>query len=94
LSDVSFIPSNILLQQIRRDCARAGFSSATPEVIGAPSFEIGWSGPRSRLAYSAVRLRMMRERSRFLDELCLGILIEFRQRAYPIFSKAVAKLSE
>jgi hypothetical protein len=37
---------------------------------------------------------MMRERSRFLDELCLGSLIEFRQRARPIFSKAVAMPSE
>jgi hypothetical protein len=46
LSDVSFIPQNVLLEQIRRYCARGGFFSATVEVIGAPSFEIGWSGPR------------------------------------------------
>src|SRR5207253_6199994 len=48
LSDVSFIPQNILLEQIRRYCARGRFFSATPEVIDAPSFEIGWSGPRGR----------------------------------------------
>jgi hypothetical protein len=27
-----------------RYCARGGFFTTTPEVIGAPSFEIGWSG--------------------------------------------------
>jgi hypothetical protein len=37
---------------------------------------------------------MMRERLRFLDELCLGSLIEFGQRTCPIFSKAEAMLSE
>jgi hypothetical protein len=31
-----------------RYCARGGFFSGTPEVIGAPSFEIGWSGLRQR----------------------------------------------
>jgi hypothetical protein len=39
-SDVSLIPQNILLEQIRRYCARGGFFSATVEVIGALSFEI------------------------------------------------------
>jgi hypothetical protein len=40
LSDVSFIFQNILLEQIRRYCARGGFFSATVEMIGALSFEI------------------------------------------------------
>ena len=31
-----------------RYCARGRFFSATPEVIDAPSFEIGWSGARGR----------------------------------------------
>jgi hypothetical protein len=48
LSDVSFIFQNILLEQIRRYCARGGFFSATVEVIGAPPFEIVWSGPRGQ----------------------------------------------
>src|SRR5207302_11053663 len=40
LSDVSLNHQNILLEQIRRYCARGGLFSATVEVIGAPSFEI------------------------------------------------------
>jgi hypothetical protein len=48
LSDVSFIFQNILLERIRRYCARGGFFSATVEVIGAPSFEIGWNGTRGQ----------------------------------------------
>ena len=42
LRDVSFIPQYILLEQIRRYCARGGSFSATVEVICAPSFEIAW----------------------------------------------------
>jgi len=40
LSDVSFNPEMILLEQIRRYCAGGGFFSATLEVIGAPPFDI------------------------------------------------------
>src|SRR5260370_25461111 len=47
LSDVS--SPNILLEQIRRYCARGGFFSITPEVISAPWLEIGWSGSNSRV---------------------------------------------
>jgi len=49
LSDVSFSLPKTLLRQIRRYYARGGFFDATVEMIGAPSFEIGWSGPSSAL---------------------------------------------
>ena len=62
LSDVSFIPQNILLEQIRRYCARAGFFSATVEVIGAPSFEI--TIERTSWALDGRDVRITRPRSR------------------------------